>query len=151
MIDSSSLLWPKIRKVMYWYTGTIRDKGCDDFLIDSLMVLFMENREAVNVDVGHRGDMMIRCDRETGEVIGLEIELFENSFLVKYPELADDWAALKPDDDEGFHNSPWLTGDAAIDYARRLKDIAYQGTQVPGWPAVDRGDILVWSKSDVPA
>ena len=152
--DPPSLKWPEIRRVMYWYTGEVRDEEDGEFnplFVDSLMVLFVENRDAINADVGEHGDMMIRYDSQTGDVIGLEIELFEYHFLKQHPELADGWAALKPEDDGGFHKSPWLTGDVALDYARRLKDMAYQGTLVPGWPAVDRGDILLWSKFGVPA
>ena len=139
--------WPEVRRVMYWYTGVL-DDGLDT---DSLMVLFAENRKTmINADTGERGEMMICYDTNTGEVIALEIEPFESHFLKLHPELADGWTALKPEGDDGFHNSPWLTGEAALDYARRLKDLAYQGTLAPGWPAVDRGDILLWSKFGVP-
>ena len=154
MMEIPSLKWPEIRRVMYWYTGEVRDEEDGEFnplFVDSLMVLFVENRDAINADVGEHGDMMIRYGSQTGDVIGLEIELFEYHFLKQHPELADGWAALKPEGDGGFHKSPWLTGDVALDYARRLKDMAYQGTLVPGWPAVDRGDILLWSKFGVPA
>ena len=151
MIDIPVLKWPEIRRVMYWYTGTVCDRKTGDLLVDSLMVLFVENRGATNADAGEHGEMMIRYDESTGDVIGLEIELFEYNFLKKHPELADGWAALKPEGDEGFHNGPWLSSDAALTYARCLKTMAQQGTLVPGWPSVNRGDKLLWLKSDVPA
>ena len=143
MIESSSLRWPEIRQVMYWYTGIVPDEESGELSVDSLMVLFAENRPATSVDTDVEGELLIRYDPETGDVIGVEIEGFERLFVGKHhPELADGWAALKPDEDEGFHNSPWLTDDAALDYARRLKDMARQGTLAPGWPSLDRGDIL---------
>ena len=92
--------------------------------------------------------MMIRCESDTGDVIGLEIELFEYHFLQKHTGFANDWAALKPEGDDGFHNSSWLTGDVTLDYANRLKESARQGTLVADGPSADRGDVLVWQKSD---
>ena len=145
-----SLKWPEIQRVMYWYTGELYDDDDAPLFVDSLMVLFVENRDAINADTAEDVDLMVRYDTETGDVIGLEIELFEHHFLKQRPEFADDWAALKPEGDGGFHNSPWLTGATALDYARRLKDLAYQGTLAPGWPYVDKGDILLWSKYGVP-
>ena len=150
-VDSPSLKWPEIQRVMYWYTGELCD-GDDDspLLVDSLMVLFVENRDAVNADTNEDVDLMVRYDTETGEVIGLEIELFEHYFLKQRPELADGWAALKPAGEDGIHNSSWLTDSAALGYACLLRDLACQGTLAPGWPHVDKGDILLWSKYGVP-
>ena len=114
---------------MFLYTGEM--EGLE---IDSLMVLFVENRLATSIDTDAEGEVLIRCDTETGDVIGVEIEGFEQSFICKHhPELADAWAALKPEEDDGLHNSAWLTDDAALDYARSLRDMAYQGTLGPGW------------------
>ena len=138
------LKWPEIQKVTYWYTGTL-DDGIDT---DSLLMLFVDNTSATTIDAD--ADLLIRYDDETGDVAGIEVEDFEHYFLKKYPELADGWKALKPEGKKGFHNTPWLTNNAALDYARRLKDLAYQGTLAPGWPVVDRGDILLWSKYGVP-
>ena len=142
-----SLKWPEIHRVMLLYTGEV-----EDLEIDSLMVLFAENRPATSIDADVEGVLLIRYDPETGDVIGIEIEGFERLFVGKHhPELADGWAVLKPEEDEGFHNSPWLTDDAALNYARRLKDMAWRGTLARGWPSLDRGDILLRSKSDIPA
>lgn len=151
MSEIPALEWPEIRRVMYLYTGTVCDEEDDDLFVDSLMVLFVENRDAINADVGEHGEMMIRYDTDSGEVIGLEIELFEHRFLKKHPELTDGWTALKPEGDDGFHNSRWLSGDDALMFAVYLKEMAYQGTQVPGWPNMGRRDKLLWSKSDLPA
>ena len=138
------LRWPEIKKAMFLYTGEI-----EDLEIDSLMVLFVENRPATSVDTDVEGELLIRYDPETGDVIGVEIEGFERLFMGKHhPELADGWAAVKPEEDDGFHNSPWLTDDAALDYARRLKDMAYQGTLAPGWPVDDLESIAMKDKVD---
>ena len=150
MNDISNLKWLKVRQVMYWYTGTVCDEDMGNLFVDSLMALFVDNRDALNVDVGDRGEMMIRYDTDTGEVIGLEVELFETHFLKKHPELVEGWGALKPEGEKGFYNSQWLTSDVALAYACHLRDLAYQGTLVPGWPSIDRRNILVWSKSDLP-
>ena len=124
------LRWPEIKRAMFLYTGEM--EGME---IDSLMVLFVENRPATSIDTDVEGEVLIRCDTETGDVIGVEIEGFERSFICKYhPELADAWAALKPEEDDGLHNSAWLTDDAALDYARSLRDKAHQGTLGPGLP-----------------
>ena len=137
------LRWPEIKKAMFLYTGEI-----EDLEIDSLMVLFVENRPATSVDTDVEGELLIRYDPETGDVIGVEIEGFERLFMGKHhPELADGWAALKPEEDDGFHNSRWLTDDTALDYARRLKDMAYQGTLAPGWPFEDLDPIAIKDES----
>ena len=91
MMDIPALKWPEIQRVMYWYTGTVGDEETGDVFVDSLMVLFLENREGANTDVGELGDMMVRYDPDSGDVIGLEIELFECHFLKEHPELAEDW------------------------------------------------------------
>ena len=130
--------WPQIKRAMFWYTGELGNT-----FIDSLMVLFVENRGAVNADADEDGDLMFRYDPETGDVIGLEIELFEYHFLKQHPEFADGWAILKPEGKKGTHKTPWLTDAAALDYARRLKDMAHQGTLAPGWPFEDLDSIAV--------
>ncbi len=53
--------------------------------------------------------------------------------MKKYPDFAEGWAALKPEDKKGFHNTLWLTDDAALNYALHLRGMAYQGTITPGW------------------
>lgn len=42
------------------------------------------------------GEIWIRFDPTTREVLGLEIENFEAVFLIKYPEVAKVWKAVKP-------------------------------------------------------
>ncbi|MYC35876.1 MAG: hypothetical protein F4X66_03025 [Chloroflexi bacterium] len=143
VIEIPPLKWPEIQRVMYWYTGELHEEGEVPLFVDSLMVLFVENRPAINADTAKDVDLMVRYDTETGDVIGLEIELFEYHFLKQCPELAMGWAALKPEEDDGFHNTPWLTDDAALDYARRLADMAYQGTLAPGWPFEDLESIAI--------
>ena len=151
MIDIPALRWPEIQRVMLWYTGTVRDTGSEDLSVDSLMALFVENRAAINADVCDHSDVMIRYDSDTSEVIGLEIELFEYDFLERHPELAKEWVALKPEGDDGFHNSSWLTSDVALYFANRLKKMAKLRTPSHDGSSADRRDQLVWQKSDVPA
>ena len=143
VIEIPPLKWPEIQRVMYWYTGELHEEGEVPLFVDSLMVMFVENRPAINADTAKDVDLMVRYDTETGDVIGLEIELFEYHFLKQCPELAMGWAALKPEEDDGFHNTPWLTDDEALDYARRLADMAYQGTLAPGWPFEDLESIAI--------
>ncbi len=125
-----ALKWPEIRQTQFLYTGEL-----DGLQIDSLMVLFANNRPAASADLDMEGWVLVRYDPENGDVIGVEIEGFERFFLGKHhPDLTSGWAALKPKGNDGFHNSPWLTDAAALDYARRLMALAYQGTLAPGWP-----------------
>ena len=129
--------WPEIQRVMYWYAGKFPDDEWGDLFVDSLLLLFVDNRYSSSIPADEDCDMMLRYDDQTGEVAGIEIELFEYHFLKKHPDLADGWAALKPEGKDGFHNSPWLDDELALGYARRLRDMAYQGTVTPGWPFED--------------
>ena len=129
--------WPEIHRVMYWYAGKFPDDEWGDLFVDSLLLLFVDNRYSSSIPADEDCDMMLRYDDQTGEVAGIEIELFEYHFLKKHPELAAGWAALKPEGKDGFHNSPWLADELALGYARRLRDMAYQGTVTPGWPFED--------------
>ncbi len=61
---------------------------------DILFVHLEPKRPAVSLDVG--GYLWIRFDPETEEVVGVEIEDFEQVFLVKFPELRLMWKDLKP-------------------------------------------------------
>jgi len=51
-------------------------------------------REAVSLDWD--GDIWLRIDPKTGEIVGLEIADFEAVFLKKYPGLASAWKEAKP-------------------------------------------------------
>ena len=51
-------------------------------------------RPATSFDL--EGEIWLRVDPETGEVVGLEIEDYEAVFLKKYPEIAQAWAKAKP-------------------------------------------------------
>ena len=133
-----SLKWPEIKRVMFCYTGIF-----DDSEFDTLMVFFGQHRNGATIDADEYGDLMFQYDSETGDVIGLHIEDFESHFLKKHSKYADDWAAIKPEGKDGKHHTPWLTDDAALDYARRLKDMAYQGTLAPGWPFEDLESIAI--------
>ena len=51
-------------------------------------------RPAASFDL--EGEVWIRFDPETSEIVGVEIEDFETIFLKKHPELAQAWAEAKP-------------------------------------------------------
>lgn len=51
-------------------------------------------RPATSIDCN--GEIWIRVDPESGEVVGLEIDDFEAIFLKRHPELAEAWAEVKP-------------------------------------------------------
>jgi hypothetical protein len=42
------------------------------------------------------GELWVRVDPETGEILGLEIDDFETVFLKKHPDLAQAWQEVKP-------------------------------------------------------
>ncbi len=42
------------------------------------------------------GDVWLRVDPETGEIVGIEIDDFESVFLKKYPQLEKAWKETKP-------------------------------------------------------
>ena len=121
LMEIPVLKWPEIHRAMFWYTG-----GCEDEEADSLLVLFAENRPATSQDV--KGELWIRYDSCTGDIIGIEIDDFEQLFLSEFhPELADGWKVLKPAAKGGRHQSEWLAGADATAYARALRDVAQQG------------------------
>ncbi len=51
---------------------------------DILLLQSKDNRPAVSVQLG---DMWIRVDPQTGEILGVEIEDFKRVFLKKHPEI----------------------------------------------------------------
>ena len=61
---------------------------------DTLFVQPDEPREATSIDLN--GEMWLRVDVRTREVVGLEIEDFEAVFLKKHPEVAQAWQDVKP-------------------------------------------------------
>ena len=121
LMEIPVLKWPEIQGAMFWYTGEFEDEE-----VDSLLVLFAENRPATSQDV--MGKLWIRYDSSTGDIIRIEIDDFEQLFLAEFhPELAHGWRVLKPDGKRGTHRSEWLTSTDAITYARALQDVAQQG------------------------
>lgn len=42
------------------------------------------------------GELWIRIEPNTGEIVGIEIDNFEAIFLEKHPELAKAWSQVKP-------------------------------------------------------
>ena len=131
LMDIPPLKWPEIQRVMFWYTGEFEDEEGD-----SLMVLFVDNRPATSQDV--KGELWIRYDSHTGEVIGIEIDDFEQLFLAEFhPELAYGWKTLKPYGKEGTNRSEWLSNADAIAYAHALRDVAKRGATNSGLQFTD--------------
>lgn len=61
---------------------------------DTLFFLPDNPKPATSFD--WNGEIWLRLDPQTEEIIGIEIENFEKVFLIKYPELAAVWKAAKP-------------------------------------------------------
>ena len=61
---------------------------------DTLFIRPATARPATSLD--WEGELWVRVDVETGEVVGLEIDDFEAVFLKKYPSLAKAWQEVKP-------------------------------------------------------
>jgi uncharacterized protein YuzE len=61
---------------------------------DTLFIRPETARPAVSYDLN--GELWIRFDPATKEIIGLEIENFESVFLKKHPEIAKVWKTVKP-------------------------------------------------------
>ena len=125
-VEIPPLRWPEMQKVLFSYTGNV-----DGLEIDSLLVLFQENRPASSLDVD--GELWVRYDPESGDVIGVEIDDFEQFFLEKYSMLGHGWATIKVES----QGEAWLTGPSATGYAGFLQSIALRGiAQWEGWRTI---------------
>ncbi|MBE0431328.1 MAG: DUF2283 domain-containing protein [Dehalococcoidia bacterium] len=83
-IDSASLTLDRIKTFQLSYH--------DDQ--DVLFVRSEPPRPATSLDL--EGEIWVRFDPETGEIVGFEIEDFEAIFLKKHPEVAQAWKEVKP-------------------------------------------------------
>lgn len=61
---------------------------------DTLFIRPSVPRPATSFD--WNGEIWIRVDPTTGEILGLEIDDFEAIFLKKYPEISVAWESVKP-------------------------------------------------------
>ena len=61
---------------------------------DTLFARPATPRPATSLD--WEGELWVRVDPETGEIVGLEIDDFEAVFLRKHPALAKAWQEAKP-------------------------------------------------------
>ena len=78
----------KIRKIeIDWNTlDNLLGYSCSyDKRTDTLLIQTNEKRPAVSVDCD--GDLWMRVDPETGEILGVEIEDFKKIFLKKYAKI----------------------------------------------------------------
>lgn len=56
---------------------------------DTLFIRGQSPRPATSVDLG--GEMWVRIDPQTGEILGFEIEDFERVFLARHADIASAW------------------------------------------------------------
>ena len=61
---------------------------------DTLFIRPERPRSATSIDWD--GEIWVRVDITTGEIVGLEIDDFEGVFLKKHPDLASAWKDAKP-------------------------------------------------------
>ena len=61
---------------------------------DTLFIRSGEPRPAVSFDLD--GEIWLRVDPTSGDIVGLEIDDFESIFLKKHPELSKAWKQAKP-------------------------------------------------------
>ncbi|MDP2919726.1 MAG: hypothetical protein Q8O43_05885 [Dehalococcoidia bacterium] len=61
--------------------------------IDTLIFQPLNPIPAVSVDC--EGDILLRIDPKTREIVGVEIEDFEGYFITKYPAFAPIWKQMK--------------------------------------------------------
>ncbi len=61
---------------------------------DTLFIRSEISRPAVSYDWG--GELWLRFDLVTKEIVGVEVENFESVFLKKHPEVAKVWKDTKP-------------------------------------------------------
>jgi hypothetical protein len=61
--------------------------------VDTLILQLEEPVPAISVDCN--GDLYLRINPETMEIVGIEIEDFEDYFIVKYPAFAPIWKDVK--------------------------------------------------------
>jgi hypothetical protein len=61
---------------------------------DTLYIRSGAPRPAVSLDLD--GEIWLRFDPDTGDIVGLEIDDFESIFLKKHPEISKAWQQAKP-------------------------------------------------------
>ena len=61
---------------------------------DTLFIQPTQPRPAVSMD--WHGEMWLRIDLESGDIVGMEIGDFEAFFIKKHPEIAPIWKDAKP-------------------------------------------------------
>ena len=58
-------------------------------------LIFQPKNPVPAISVDWNGDIMLRIDPKTREIVGIEIEDFEGYFVTKYPEFAPIWKQVK--------------------------------------------------------
>lgn len=65
------------------------------YLEDIDTLIFQPKNPVPAVSVDCDGDLFLRIDPETKEIVGIEIEDFEGYFITKYPAIAPAWKEMK--------------------------------------------------------
>lgn len=65
------------------------------YLQDIDTLIFQPEKPIPAISVDCNGDMYLRVDPKTKEIVGVEIEDFEEYFIVKYPKFAPIWKETK--------------------------------------------------------
>ena len=68
---------------------------CPLYLPDVDTLIFQPGTPVPAVSVDVNGDLFLRVDPNTKEIVGIEIENFQEYFIVKYPLFAPIWKQMK--------------------------------------------------------
>ncbi len=65
------------------------------YLEDIDTLVFQPENPIPAISVDCDGDLLLRIDPKTREIVGIEIEDFEGYFITKYPSVAPAWKEMK--------------------------------------------------------
>lgn len=65
------------------------------YLEDTDTLIFQPEKPVPAISVDLDGDLMLRIDPNTRQIVGVEIEDFQEYFIVKYPDFAPIWKQMK--------------------------------------------------------
>ncbi|MEK7354336.1 MAG: DUF2283 domain-containing protein [Chloroflexota bacterium] len=65
------------------------------YLEDIDTLIFQPEKPPPAISIDCDGDIMLRVDPKTREIVGIEIEDFEGYFIIKYPAFGPIWKEMK--------------------------------------------------------
>ncbi len=69
---------------------------CPLYIAEKDTLVFQPEKSVPAISVGiEGGDLMLRIDPKTKEIVGIEIEDFQGYFVAKYPAFAPIWKQMK--------------------------------------------------------